>query len=85
VSEGDQELRALMIRYQGGSPEAFQEIYAQLAPGVRAGICRIWQAASKSPMIYFRKRFCKCTGREPHTTRHIRLDLGCSVWLETFF
>ena len=35
VSEGDQELRALMIRYQGGSLEAFQEIYAQVAPGVR--------------------------------------------------
>jgi RNA polymerase sigma-70 factor (ECF subfamily) len=35
VSEGDQELRALMIRYQGGSLEAFQEIYAELAPGVR--------------------------------------------------
>src|ERR1700752_2819393 len=35
VSEGDQQLRALMIRYQGGSLEAFQEIYAQLAPGVR--------------------------------------------------
>jgi RNA polymerase sigma-70 factor (ECF subfamily) len=35
VSEGDQELRALMIRYQGGSLEAFQEIYAQLASGVR--------------------------------------------------
>jgi RNA polymerase sigma-70 factor, ECF subfamily len=35
VSEGDQELRPLMIRYQGGSLEAFQEIYAQLAPGVR--------------------------------------------------
>src|SRR5579883_2495724 len=35
MSEGDQELRALMIRYQGGSIEAFQEIYAQLAPGVR--------------------------------------------------
>ena len=35
MSEGDQELRALMIRYQGGSLEAFQEIYAQLAPGVR--------------------------------------------------
>src|SRR6201987_4366173 len=35
VSEGDQELRALMIRYQGGSLEAFQEIYALLAPGVR--------------------------------------------------
>jgi RNA polymerase sigma-70 factor (ECF subfamily) len=35
VSEGDQDLCALMIRYQGGSLEAFQEIYAQLAPGVR--------------------------------------------------
>jgi RNA polymerase sigma-70 factor (ECF subfamily) len=35
VGEGDQEPRALMIRYQGGSLEAFQEIYAQLAPGVR--------------------------------------------------
>src|SRR5437764_3547260 len=35
VSEGDQELRALMVRYQSGSLEAFQEIYAQLAAGVR--------------------------------------------------
>ncbi len=35
MSEGDQELRGLMIRYQGGSLEAFQEMYAQLAPGVR--------------------------------------------------
>jgi RNA polymerase sigma-70 factor (ECF subfamily) len=35
VSEGDQELRALMIRYQAGSLEAFQAIYTQLAPGVR--------------------------------------------------
>jgi RNA polymerase sigma-70 factor, ECF subfamily len=35
MSEGDEELRALMIRYQGGSVEAFQEIYAPLAPGVR--------------------------------------------------
>src|SRR5262249_48304664 len=35
VSEGDQELRALMIRYQDGSLEAFQEIYAHLEPGVR--------------------------------------------------
>jgi len=35
VSEGDEQLRALMARYQGGSLEAFQEIYAQLAPGVR--------------------------------------------------
>jgi RNA polymerase sigma-70 factor (ECF subfamily) len=34
VSDGDQELRALMMRYQDGSLEAFQEIYAQLAPGV---------------------------------------------------
>jgi RNA polymerase sigma-70 factor (ECF subfamily) len=35
VSEGDRELRALMIRYQSGSLDAFQEIYADLAPGVR--------------------------------------------------
>src|SRR5262249_17618236 len=35
VSEADEELRALMIRYQGGSLEAFQEIYAKLATGVR--------------------------------------------------
>ena len=34
MSDGDQELRALMIRYQGGSLEAFQEIYAQLAAGL---------------------------------------------------
>jgi len=34
VSEGDEELRALMVRYQGGSLDAFQEIYVQLAPGV---------------------------------------------------
>jgi len=34
VSEEEQ-LRALMIRYQGGSLEAFQEIYAHLAPAVR--------------------------------------------------
>src|SRR5215471_10348682 len=35
VSEGDEQLRTLMIRYQGGSLQAFQEIYAQLAPGLR--------------------------------------------------
>jgi len=35
VSEGDHELRALMTRYQGGSLEAFEELYARLAPGVR--------------------------------------------------
>jgi RNA polymerase sigma-70 factor (ECF subfamily) len=35
VSEGDRELRALMTRYQGGSLDAFQEIYAQLAGAVR--------------------------------------------------
>ena len=35
MSEEDHELRARMIRYQSGSLEAFQEIYAELAPGVR--------------------------------------------------
>ena len=35
MSEGDEELRGLMVRYQGGSLETFQEMYGQLAPGVR--------------------------------------------------
>jgi RNA polymerase sigma-70 factor, ECF subfamily len=35
VGEGDEQLRAQMIRYQGGSLDAFQELYAQLAAGVR--------------------------------------------------
>jgi RNA polymerase sigma-70 factor (ECF subfamily) len=35
VSEGEEQLRVLMIRYQGGSLEAFQEIYGQLAAAVR--------------------------------------------------
>lgn len=34
VSEEDDALRDLMIRYQAGSLDAFQEIYGQLAPGV---------------------------------------------------
>ena len=45
MSEGDQELRALMIRYQRGSLEAFQEIYAQLAPGLRR---YLWHLAGGS-------------------------------------
>jgi RNA polymerase sigma-70 factor (ECF subfamily) len=35
VGEGDDELRALMRAYQGGSREAFQAIYATLAPELR--------------------------------------------------
>src|SRR5262249_51569384 len=31
-----------------------------------------------SPMISFRKHFFKCTGREPHTTRTMLLNLGYS-------
>jgi RNA polymerase sigma-70 factor (ECF subfamily) len=41
VGEGDEELRALMIRYQGGSLDAFQGIYGQLAPGVRRYLCHL--------------------------------------------
>jgi RNA polymerase sigma-70 factor (ECF subfamily) len=41
VSEGNEELRALMIRYQSGSMDAFQAIYAQLAPGVRRYLCHL--------------------------------------------
>jgi RNA polymerase sigma-70 factor (ECF subfamily) len=48
VSEGDQELRALMIRYQGGSLEAFQEIYAQLAAGVRRYLSHLAHLAGHS-------------------------------------
>jgi RNA polymerase sigma-70 factor (ECF subfamily) len=35
VSEEDEELRGLMVQYQSGSLDAFQDIYARLAPGVR--------------------------------------------------
>lgn len=35
MSEGEEQLRTLMIRYQDGSLEAFQEIYAHLAGAVR--------------------------------------------------
>ena len=41
MSEGNEELRALMIRYQAGSMDAFREIYAQLAPGVRRYLCHL--------------------------------------------
>ena len=33
--EGDEELRTLMVEYQGGSLDAFQAIYARLASGLR--------------------------------------------------
>ena len=35
VSDREADLRDLMIEYQGGSPHAFQAIYAELAPGIR--------------------------------------------------
>lgn len=35
MGEGDDELRALMLAYQGGSCDAFQEIYGKLAPDLR--------------------------------------------------
>jgi RNA polymerase sigma-70 factor, ECF subfamily len=41
VSEGNEELRALMIQYQAGSLDAFQEIYGQLAAGVRRYLCHL--------------------------------------------
>ena len=84
MGEGDQKLRALMIRYQGGSLEAFQELYAQLAPGVRRYLSHL-AGGSEIADDLLRKRFFKCTGRERHTTRTLLLNLGCSVWRETFF
>src|SRR5436190_12907087 len=35
MGEGEQELRAWMIEYQGGSLDAFTAIYARLAPELR--------------------------------------------------
>jgi RNA polymerase sigma-70 factor, ECF subfamily len=48
VSEGDQELRRLMIRYQGGSLEAFQEIYAELAAGVHRYLLHLTSGSETS-------------------------------------
>ena len=84
MSEGDQELRALMIRYQGGSREAFQEIYAQLAPGVRRYLLHL-AAGSEIADDLLQQTFLQMHRSRPHTTRNMRLDLGCSVWRETFF
>jgi DNA-directed RNA polymerase specialized sigma24 family protein len=82
VSEGDQELRDLMIRYQDGSLEAFQEMYAQLAPGVRRYLSHL-AGSSEIAEDRFQETFLQM--HEPHTTRNMRLDRGCSVWRETFF
>jgi RNA polymerase sigma-70 factor (ECF subfamily) len=41
VGEGDEELRVLMLEYQGGSLDAFQEVYARLAPGLRRFLCHL--------------------------------------------
>lgn len=41
MSEEDDKLRDLMIRYQAGSLDAFQEIYVQLAPGLRRYLCHL--------------------------------------------
>jgi RNA polymerase sigma-70 factor (ECF subfamily) len=41
VGEGDKELRALMLEYQGGSLDAFQDVYARLAPGLRRFLCHL--------------------------------------------
>ena len=84
MGEADQELRALMIRYQGGSLEAFQELYAQVAPGVRRYLLHL-AAGSQTADDLLQETFFKCTGREPHTIRATLLSLGYSVWRETFF
>jgi RNA polymerase sigma-70 factor (ECF subfamily) len=48
VSEEDRELQGLMIRYQGGSLEAFQGLYAQLAPGVRRYLSHLTAGSENS-------------------------------------
>lgn len=41
MGEDAEELRALMLEYQDGSLDAFQEIYARLAPGLRRFLCHL--------------------------------------------
>ena len=41
MSEGEDELRALMLQYQGGSLDAFQAVYARLAPDLRRFLCHL--------------------------------------------
>lgn len=45
MPEGDEELRALMIDYQAGSLEAFQAIYARLAPALRRYLWHLTRGA----------------------------------------
>jgi DNA-directed RNA polymerase specialized sigma24 family protein len=72
-----------MICYQGGSLEAFEEIYAQLA-GVRR---YLWHLAGGCEIAddLLQETFLQMHGREPHTTRNMRSNHGCSAWRETFF
>jgi RNA polymerase sigma-70 factor (ECF subfamily) len=48
VGEGDEELRALMLEYQGGSLDAFQEVYARVAPGLRRFLCHLLRGSNSA-------------------------------------
>jgi RNA polymerase sigma-70 factor (ECF subfamily) len=48
VSEGDEELRALMLEYQGGSLDAFQTVYARLAPDLRRFVCHLTRGSDSA-------------------------------------
>ena len=41
MSEGEDELRVLMLQYQGGSLDAFQAVYARVAPDLRRFLCHL--------------------------------------------
>ena len=73
-----------MIRYQSGSLEAFQEIYTQLAPGVRRYLSHL---AGGSEIIddLLQETFLQMHRSRAAYNPNMRLDLGCSVWRETFF
>ena len=41
MREGEDELRVLMLQYQGGSLDAFQAVYARVAPDLRRFLCHL--------------------------------------------
>jgi hypothetical protein len=45
-----------------------------------AGICCIWRAAPKLPMIWFKKRFFKCTGRAGASAAQFVLAIA-RIWI----
>ena len=72
-----------MIRYQGGSLEAFQEIYAQLAAAVRRYLLHL-AGGSEIADDLLQETFLQMHRSRAVTTRNTPFGRGCSVWREMF-